>query len=146
MDYKKFYSDNMWIFVLIVVLIILFLFYRYCWEKKSLESDLSFRNVESRVTALENQLGFHTQQQAQLQAQQQALQQTRTATGAPFQGTNQYGEQCNCDTQGNMNQPAGSSQQYPNATRATDGTRHAHHRYNQSSSYGENIDGELNNY
>jgi len=135
MDFKKFYSDNMWIFVVIIVLILLFLFYRYCWEKKSLESDLSFKNVETRVTNLETSLGFHTQQQAQLQAQQQALQQQQSRTG-----TNKYGEQCNCDTQGNMNQTGGSGQQY--STRGYNNDN----RQSASSSYDQNVGGQLNDY
>lgn len=58
MTFSDFFKDHQKIIIVILLLIIAFVIYRYFWERKSIKKDFSVSNVENRLNNLESAVGI----------------------------------------------------------------------------------------
>lgn len=57
MALKDFFYNNQKIIIIIGLLIVAFIIYRYFWQEKDITKDLNLNSLESRLSSLESKLG-----------------------------------------------------------------------------------------
>jgi len=64
MGFTEFFNEHKKIIIVILILIVAFIIYRYFWENKSVTNDLDISTIEQRLQNLEANLGLNKNHQS----------------------------------------------------------------------------------